>query len=82
MSRKAKVLFIEPTNLAPKNGEVIKFKGFECPNCRGRGSFVSSSGYHGSERKYITTPCNQCEGAGMLRADVVVRWMPDKIEVE
>ncbi|NDW19897.1 hypothetical protein D0T53_13440 [Dysgonomonas sp. 216] len=82
MSRKAKVLFIEPTNLAPKNGEVIKFTGFVCPNCNGRGHFISSSGYHGSETKDIQTGCSQCEGEGKLRADVVVRWMPDKKEVE
>ncbi len=83
MSRKAKVLFIEPTNLAPKNGEVIKFTDFNCPNCHGRGFFAIGKEYHGSQKnEMIKTDCNQCEGVGKLRADVVVRWMPDKKKVE
>lgn len=77
---KTKQITINPPHNGCKNaGETFKHKGFECPSCSGRGRVVLGKGYHGSLKgETIESDCDRCAGTGLLCADVVIRWSPDK----
>ncbi|WP_289016056.1 hypothetical protein [uncultured Culturomica sp.] len=77
MSKTVRTLVINPVKTEANGGEHFQLPGFTCPSCNGAGSFRSSKGYHGSARDEVeVTECKQCEGAGTVCADIVIRWSP------
>lgn len=85
MSETVKLLKIKPALAGLRgDGETFKYKGFECPSCKGRGYHLSEpKGYHGSALDDVEqTDCFRCGATGHLCADVVIRWSPDEKVIE
>jgi hypothetical protein len=73
MSKRKDVIVIDPPKLFLKNRtmETYSIKGFECPNCQGRGHFMPREI---GKDEYEEVPCEACFGTGRLRADIIIQW--------
>ncbi|MDH6310574.1 hypothetical protein M2451_003336 [Dysgonomonas sp. PFB1-18] len=78
MSRKEQVLIITPPMFEKDlNGEHFRFLDIICPTCNGAGEVPQHGDFFGLEPADMDI-CQRCNGAGLLIADVVVRWKPDE----
>lgn len=60
----------------PKYGRTLErteFRGYRCPVCNGRGGFSEQTG----RDEYRTRACGHCDGTGLVKAEVEIRWGPD-----
>lgn len=80
MSGTKNIVFVEPKTFEPKDAELFKFTGIDCPSC--------DNGYIKMFEDYLQTSpsetekCQRCNGTGKLMADVVIRWKPDEPKIE
>jgi hypothetical protein len=49
-------------------------RGYTCPECNGRKTFVTQTG----NNEWEPYNCPYCEGAGWVMAEIKIHWMPDK----
>lgn len=77
MSNKQQTVLIVPPLFPgefPEEREV--FGGISCSYCHGKGWFWGTD----MQREHVKMDCPLCKGSGKLKAEVTVRWMPDKKE--
>ena len=53
--------------------ELITLNGYTCPVCNGQGGFTEQTG----RDVYNTEQCDYCQGAGRVKAEVLISWKPD-----
>lgn len=53
--------------------EEKEIRGYCCPVCNGRGGFTEEIG----RDRYETAECDYCQGAGKVKAEIVINWKPD-----
>lgn len=72
MSKKQNSIIIAP----PEYQEVLEkevFTGYQCPICNGRKVFTAQTGYN----QYKEKTCDYCKGAGRVKAEITINWVPD-----
>lgn len=67
-------------SLDPTGKQKIAVWGFKCPTCNGRGGF-DRTGYNSKWKDQPNNPdfkeCTQCNGSGLLKAEVLIFWTPE-----
>jgi len=53
--------------------ELSERRGFACPQCNGSGYVMGEDGRGG----LVKSQCDACMGYGMLKARILVEWLPD-----
>lgn len=76
MSKTKKILELEPDGR--NHYESFVLKGFKCPHCSGRGSFVEEVG----KDQLKDIDCPFCSGARKVKCSVVIKWEPQINENE
>lgn len=73
-SKKCVIEIYRPTY--GRMAECFSVDGFQCDRCSGRGSFNHEIGVD----QFETTICSQCDGSGVLKALVQIKWVPGGTE--
>ena len=76
MSKSKKIIELEPDGR--NHYESFVLKGFKCPHCSGRGSFVEEVG----KDQLKDIDCPFCSGARKVKCSVVIKWEPHINEKE
>lgn len=76
MSKSKKIIELEPDGRNHYESFVVK--GFKCPHCSGRGSFVEEVG----KDQLKDIDCPFCSGARKVKCSVVIKWEPQINEKE
>lgn len=76
MSKSKKIIELEPDGR--NHYEWFVLKGFKCPHCSGRGSFVEEVG----KDQLKDIDCPFCSGARKVKCSVVIKWEPQINEKE
>lgn len=76
MSKSKKIIELEPDGR--NHYESFVLKGFKCPHCSGRGSFVEEVG----KDQLKDIDCPFCSGARKVKCSVVIKWEPQINEKE